>query len=169
MPVRTIKDTTGADVSIESLRDKTKITDLTGKDVVLGAVDDTGAIVAIAPSAIAPKPMWRKITTFLNGWTKTAGQPELSVCKLPSGQVLIQGTINGGTLDAGNFQTPAFTVPAEYRPVTEPFWLFPVVGNLSVSPIPQGVTVVFPNGNVHIIAPNNAAIVFPCTGDRSFF
>ncbi len=156
--VSTTPQATAADLSAGSLQ-------LIGYDSTAPAGSN---VKRVSPADLQGTPKWQKITTFLNNWAKMAGQPELAICKTSAG-VLLQGSINGGALDTGNFQTPAFTVPTGYRPVTEPFWIFPVLGNLAASPIPLGCCVIMPNGNAHILAPNNAAIVFPCQGDRSFF
>lgn len=110
MPIRTIKDTTGADISIESLRDKTKITDLTSKNVVLGGVDDTGAIVAVDPQALLLKPQWKR-PALQNAWRNFGnGFRELAYCN-DGPRTRITGSIAGGTSG-----TVVFILPAEFRP-----------------------------------------------------
>jgi hypothetical protein len=55
---------------------------------------------------------WRVIANFQNGWTSAVGSnPKAAYKRLPSGLVVLRGTVQSGTVEKA-----AFTLPGGYRP-----------------------------------------------------
>lgn len=88
--MRIIKDTTGTDIAVESLRDKQRASALFDKDIVLGGVDSSGNIVAVSPDAISSK-NWFDVAKFGASKNKSAA----------ANKTAVQAAINAASVQGG--------------------------------------------------------------------
>jgi hypothetical protein len=90
----------------------TKATVVRGFGYTEGLAHPQGTPVRLGVRAGAYAEDWRVIANFQNGWTSAGGSnPRAAYKRLPSGLVVLRGTVQSGTVEKA-----AFTLPGGYRP-----------------------------------------------------